>query len=186
MIGAAIGAAGGSLLNYVSTERTNRQNKDMSREQMAWQERMSNTAHQREVKDLVKAGINPNLTAGGSGSSTPTGSMPNLTAPQVDVPGLVSAMQLTLEKQKVDNDSQRVAIDKESSAAQIAKNLSDKDLNKMKTILAQKGMPRAMLEGKAAEQMNKIIKLFENQKEQPKRTKPFEDEALSQKGMYRP
>ncbi len=38
-----------------------------------WQEQLSNTAHQREVKDLVAAGLNPVLSVNG-GASTPTGS----------------------------------------------------------------------------------------------------------------
>lgn len=39
-----------------------------------FQERMSSTSHQREVKDLIKAGLNPVLSAN-AGASTPAGSM---------------------------------------------------------------------------------------------------------------
>lgn len=34
---------------------------------------LANTAHQREVDDLIKAGINPIFSAGGSGAQTPAG-----------------------------------------------------------------------------------------------------------------
>ena len=44
-----------------------------ARRQREWEEKMSNTAHQREMNDLSLAGLNATLGMGGQGASTPSG-----------------------------------------------------------------------------------------------------------------
>lgn len=66
--------------------RENREwNAQQAQKQMDFQREMSNTAHQREMADLVKAGLNPILTAtGGQGASSPAGHSASATAAMVN------------------------------------------------------------------------------------------------------
>ncbi|AXL15536.1 DNA pilot protein [Microviridae sp.] len=70
-------------INAASQQATNAWSAKEAQKNRDFTEEMSSTAHQREVEDLKKAGLNPLLSAGGSGSSTPSGTQPNLKAGQL-------------------------------------------------------------------------------------------------------
>lgn len=111
----ALATIGSGILGFAGGERANEESAERALQQMQFQERMSNTAHQRQVADLRAAGLNPILSARYGGASSPGGAM----APVVDsvAKGLSSAQAVRRHIADVNQVRQQTRVAKEEETA---------------------------------------------------------------------
>lgn len=136
--------------------------KSVASDQMAFQEKMANTAHQRQVADLNAAGLNPTMSSN-SGADSPGGA--GFTSAQISLPDMM-AYDMSLKQMEL--AEKKLALDGLNSEATRKNTITDTEIKQLKKVLMKKGMPRAQLEGTLSEFLGKALEKMKNDVRSPK------------------
>lgn len=106
------GAAVAGAASAFGQSQANRSNLRIAREQMAFQERMSNTSYQRAMQDMRAAGLNPMLAYQQGGASSPPGASAKMeSAIGPGVSSAMSALRLSQELKIMEAQRQNINAD---------------------------------------------------------------------------
>jgi len=131
----------GAGASFLGGERRNTAQVASAKDQMKFQERMSNTAHQRQMADLKKAGLNPILAAKYGGASAPGGAMPNIQ--DTITPAVNTGLQTYQATVQADKTRQETALMKEQLkplSTQIGSTKADSWLKSAKRFLEDQNL----------------------------------------------
>lgn len=136
----SIGSAVGGFFGNSSASKEAAKNRE-------WQERMDNTKRQRDVEDLLAAGLNPILAAQ-YGGSVPSGAVAAQTNPMSGLGENVnSAVKMTtIDKRKLDIEQQQTNANEAALMAQANQSNSQYDLNQATEELTRQNVQNAATE----------------------------------------
>lgn len=139
-------------LSLLGGSRANKERRKLAERQMSFQERMSSTAHQRQVADLRAAGLNPILSAKYGGSSTPGGAMP--TVEDVVTPAVSTARQARRVNQEL-----KVMKETENKTRQETRNLKEGEkLTREQALKTIADREKQLVEITNAEEVHQVLK----------------------------
>lgn len=167
--GAAAGASlGGMFLEQQGQQAANEANISSAREQMAFQREMSNTAHQREVQDLIAAGLNPILSAHNTGASTPQGAAAQ--SKNINEGAAASAMEVA----NAYTEGQRLKMEKEKTDKEIKLMEAQTARTNVETATATRNIPEAELRNNIWREIKKKWNEMQEYKAKEQRSRNFQ------------
>jgi len=147
-----IGPILGGIFGASAEKKRNQMQMQLAREQMAFQERMSNTANQRAAKDLEAAGLN-RILAFGKPATTPGGAQANLAVPTAKKEAALAAASTALqirranaEIENINAGTQKTLAETENLPYAQQKTIAETALIDLQQAVQQKNMDKATAE----------------------------------------
>lgn len=123
----AVAAVVSAAANVFSSHKTNKTNKSIADANNATMIELANTSHQREVKDLQEAGLNPILSANSNGAAVPQLANTQLQAPQINMDSIMNAVATIgqYEKNQAEKDLTNATTAKTKLETQLAPRIAE-------------------------------------------------------------
>lgn len=137
----------GGLLGKSGQDKANALNYRIAKEQMAFQERMSNTAYQRAAGDLEKAGLNRILALGSPASSPGGASATMQNANALLGTSLSSAANSALAAKRLSEDMKTMTATRKQIEASVLKTESETKRNQLMNVGLEQ-VAQAITEGR--------------------------------------
>ncbi len=145
--GAVAGGIIGGLIGLGSTAMANKASRREAQKNRDFQERMANTAYQRGMADMKKAGLNPILAYRQGGAGTPVGATGQVHDYAGGLAkGVSSALGVTRQRQELKNMKQVEHKDealKDKAESEISLNQALEDKANASTALQVQQLPKA-------------------------------------------
>lgn len=179
----AVGSIASGLIGSAGSRAQNAAQIQAAEDQMDFQRNMSNTAYQRGMRDMKKAGLNPILAGRLGGASSPAGAQPNIVNEQSALAsGIDGATTAFMQNQQISAQNAQIRAQTRQTDAQTAlireqTEIANKEAQKAQTFAPGWEIIREVVEELAPPVREFVLDLVGSNAKTPPGTNPIPEDS---------